>query len=49
MKTITDTRVEMFGGPSVAPGTLGHTGTPPPARGGTVDVFDMPPACMQAP
>jgi hypothetical protein len=49
MMAITDTRVEMFGGPSVASGTLGHTGTPLPDQGGAVDVFDMPPACMQAP
>ncbi len=49
MTAMTDTGVTMFGGPSDGSSPTGYTGTPLPAQGGGVDVFDMPPACIQAP
>jgi hypothetical protein len=49
MMAITDTGGGMLGGPSVVSGTLGHSGTLLPTQGGVVDVFDVPPACLQAP
>ena len=48
MMAITDTNVEVSGGPSFG-SAPGYTGAPLPDQGGAVDVFDKPPACLQAP
>jgi hypothetical protein len=52
MAGITDTRATMYGRPSVAARlALGATatGAPRPHQGGSVELFDGPPACIQAP